>query len=156
MIPALTAAAVALFATAAITDTLRRRIPNLLCAALALLGLVRIVGTLADGTGTGLQTAADLAAALAVFAAGALAFRFGLLGGGDAKLLAAGTLWLGAASLGPFLLTTVLAGGILAVGFVIAQFARRAATADRAASSLPYGIAIAAGGILTSTGVLWT
>jgi prepilin peptidase CpaA len=156
MIPALTAAAVALFAAAAVTDTLRRRIPNLLCAGLALLGIVRIVGTLADGTGTGLQTAADLAAALAVFAAGALAFRFGLLGGGDAKLLAAGTLWLGAASLGPFLLTTVLAGGILAVGFVIAQVARRAATADRAAFSLPYGIAIAAGGILTSTGALWT
>jgi len=155
MIPALTAAAVALFATAAVTDTLRRRIPNLLCAGLALLGLVRIVGALADGTGTGLQTAADLAAALTVFAAGALAFRFGLLGGGDAKLLAAGTLWLGAASLGPFLLTTVLAGGILAVAFLIARFAGPA-TADRAAASLPYGIAIAAGGILTSTGALWT
>ena len=34
------------------------------------------------------------------------------------KLLAAGTLWLGAAALGPYLLVTVLAGGLLAVAFL--------------------------------------
>ena len=62
--------------------------------------------------GEGALTAAlDLAAALAVFALGALAFHFGLLGGGDVKLLAAGALWLGAAALGPYLMVTVLAGG---------------------------------------------
>ena len=78
-----------------------------------------------------------------------------LLGGGDVKLLAAGALWLGAAALGPFLLATVLAGGVLAVAFLLAGLLRRRA-AGAAAASLPYGIAIAAGGILVSAGALWT
>jgi len=150
----LTLAAVGLFATAAVTDTRSRKIPNVLPVGLALLGLARMVAALAAGGGAG-AVAADLAAAAAVFAAGAAAFRFGLLGGGDAKLLAAGTLWLGAAALGPFLLATVLAGGLLAVAFLLAGLLRRRAPGT-AAASLPYGIAIAAGGILASAGALWT
>ena len=147
-----TLAAVGLFAAAAVTDSRSRRIPNALPAGLALLGLVRMAAALAAGAGAG-AVAADLAAAMAVFAAGAVAFRFGLLGGGDAKLIAAGALWLGAAALGPFLLATVLAGGVLAVAFVVAGLLRRRGAA---AASLPYGIAIAAGGILVSAGALWT
>ena len=83
----------------------------------------------------------------------ALAFRFGLLGGGDVKLLAAGTLWLGAAALGPYLLVTVLAGGLLAVVFV-AWHLRRRPTRRRRRPSLPYAVAIAAGGILTTAAAL--
>jgi prepilin peptidase CpaA len=150
-----TLAAVGLFAAAAVTDGRSRRIPNLLPAGLALLGLMRIVAALAAGTGIG-PAAADLAAAAAVFAAGALAFRFGLFGGGDAKLLAAGALWLGTAALGAFLLTTVLAGGALALVFLLAGLLGRRGLAGTATASLPYGIAIAAGGILTSAGALWT
>jgi prepilin peptidase CpaA len=144
-----TLAAVGLFAAAAVTDTRARRIPNLLPAGLALLGVARIGAALAAGAGAGM-VAADLGAALAVFAAGAVAFRFGLLGGGDAKLFAAGALWLGAAAVGPFLLATVLAGGVLAVGFLAAGMLR----GPGAGAGLPYGIAIAAGGILVSAGGL--
>jgi prepilin peptidase CpaA len=150
MTPALSAAAIAVFASAAITDSVSRRIPNRLCAILALLGLVRIAVALAGG-----QIAApglDLGAAFGVFALAALGFRFRVLGGGDVKLLAAGALWLGAPALGPYLLATVLAGGALAVLFV----AWRLALPGRAAGpSLPYGVAIAAGGILTTAGGLW-
>jgi prepilin peptidase CpaA len=147
---ALSVAAIAVFAWAAVTDSLSRRIPNRLCAALALLGLVRIAVALVGGelAASGL----DLAAALAIFALAALAFRFGALGGGDVKLLAAGALWLGAAALGPYLLATVLAGGALAVLFVTW---RLALPARAAGPSLPYGVAIAAGGILTTAGALW-
>jgi prepilin peptidase CpaA len=145
-----TLAAVGLFAAAAVTDSRSRRIPNALPAGLALLGLARIGVALAAGAGAGM-VAADLAAAVAVFAAGAVGFRFGLFGGGDAKLLAAGALWLGAGALGPFLVATVLAGGVLAIGFLVARGLRRGG----AAASLPYGIAIAAGGILVSAGGLW-
>jgi prepilin peptidase CpaA len=91
---------------------------------------------------------------VAVFTLAALAFRFGLLGGGDVKLLAAGTLWLGAAALGPYLLTTVLAGGLLAVAFVAWNFTLPK-SAQRLRPSLPSAVAIAAGGILTTTGALW-
>lgn len=149
---AFTLAAIALFAAAALTDTRTRRIPNLLPAALALLGAVRIVVALAAGGGAA-AAAVDLGVTLAVFAAAAVAFGFGLLGGGDAKLLAAGALWLGAGAAGPFLLATVLAGGLLAVGYLVLGWWRRRAGAGDA-GGLPYGIAIAAGGILVSAGPL--
>jgi prepilin peptidase CpaA len=147
---ALSVAAIAVFAWAAITDALSRRIPNRLSAALALLGLARIAVALAGGELA--ASSLDLAAALAIFALAALAFRFGALGGGDVKLLAAGALWLGAAALGPYLLATVLAGGALAVLFVAGRLVLPARTAG---ASLPYGVAIAAGGILTTAGALW-
>ena len=70
------------------------------------------------------------------------------------KLLAAGTLWLGAAALGPYLVVTVLAGGVMAVAFIAWHFARPGA-AQRPRPSLPYAVAIAAGGILTTAGALW-
>ena len=97
---------------------------------------------------------ADLAAAVAVFLIGAAAFRFGVLGGGDVKLLAAGTLWLGAAQAPAFLAMTVLAGGLLALFFIALQLVSR--RGGRTAPVLPYGVAIAAGGILTTGGVPWT
>jgi prepilin peptidase CpaA len=149
----LTLAAVALFAAAAVTDGRVRRIPNPLPLGLALLGLARIAAGLAAGAGV-VAAALDLAAAAAVFLAGAFAFRFRLLGGGDVKLLAAGALWLGAAALGPFLLATALAGGALALALLVVRLLRRP-DADGIAASLPYGIAIAAGGILVSAGAAW-
>ena len=149
---ALTLCALALFAAAAATDARERRIPNALSVGLALVGLARIATALVTGDAA-LPLAADLAAAVGVFALAAVAFRFGLLGGGDVKLLAAGALWLGAASLVPYLLTTILAGGVLALLFI----AWKLVTGGSAKGpSLPYGIAIAAGGILTTGGVLWT
>ena len=60
------------------------------------------------------------------------------------KLLAAGALWLGAAALGPYLMVTVLAGGLMAVVF-FAWHLVQPGGASR--PSLPYAVAIAAGGI---------
>jgi prepilin peptidase CpaA len=149
----LAVSAIALFAAAAVTDARSRRIPNPVSIALAALGLLRIATALVAGEGA-LTAALDLAAATAVFALAAIAFRFRLLGGGDVKLLAAGTLWLGAAALGPYLVTTALAGGLMAVAFVAWHFVLPGSM--RAAQpSLPYAVAIAAGGILTTAGALW-
>ncbi len=150
----LSIAAIALFAVAAVTDARERRIPNWLSVGLAALGALRIVLALAAGSGA-LASMLDLAAALGVFALGAGAFRFGVLGGGDAKLLAAGTLWFGAAALGPYLLITVLAGGVLAFFYIAWQLAVPGRMARENRPSLPYAIAIAAGGILTTAGPLW-
>ncbi len=147
---ALSLLAIALFAAAAMTDMRHRRIPNRLSIALALLGLLRIAIALAGGVGL-VSAGIDLAVTLAVFALGACAFRFGLIGGGDVKLLAAGALWLGSGALGPYLLTTVLSGGLLAVLFVGWQLALPGGRRRRA-PTLPYAVAIAAGGILTTAG----
>ncbi len=146
---ALTATAVALFALAAVGDVARRRIPNALVAALALAGLAR----LGLGFSGGAPLAAlglDLAVALIVFAIGAGLFARGLLGGGDVKLLAAGSLWLGAAATGAFLMATVLAGGLLAVAYL----ALRLLHPSGPKPALPYGVAIAAGGILVTLGLI--
>ena len=94
---ALSLVAIALFAAAAATDLRSRRIPNRLAAGLAALGLLRLLLALVAGAGAA-AVSADFALALAVFAVAALAFRFGLIGGGDVKLLAAGALWIGAPS----------------------------------------------------------
>ena len=119
-----------------------------LSTALALLGLARIALDIAQGA-TLASAASDLAGATLVFGLGALAFRFRVLGGGDVKLLAAGALWLGAAEIGAFLLATALAGGLLALIFVAWQLARPGGSQTRL-PGLPYAIAIAAGGILTT------
>jgi prepilin peptidase CpaA len=146
----LSVCALALFAAAAATDALGRRIPNALSLGLALVGLARIALALATGE-PAWPLAGDLAAAVAVFAVAAVAFHFRLLGGGDVKLLAAGALWLGAAALLPYLTATALAGGALALVFVGWQLAMPGRK-----PSLPYGMAIAAGGILTTGGAIWT
>ena len=143
----LSLAALALFVAAATTDAIERRIPNVLSIGLAVVGLCRIALALADG-GPPVAALADVAAATAIFAAGAVAFGGGYLGGGDVKLLAAGTLWAGAAGLLPFLTVTALAGGILAAAFLAVASLR----ADRRRIALPYGIAIAAGGVLGTGG----
>jgi prepilin peptidase CpaA len=149
----LTLAAMGLLLYAAGTDVACRRIPNWVSLAIALLGTARIVLALTEPAGSGLQAAVDLLAAAAVFAAGAGLFALGWFGGGDVKLMAAGTLWLGAAHAGAFLLATVLAGGVLALAFVIAMAVGRSARGSGRAS-LPYGVAIAAGGILVSAGLV--
>jgi prepilin peptidase CpaA len=56
-----------------------------------------------------------LASGAGLFAAGFALFSLGLFGGGDAKLLAAAGLWFGWPQTLPFLVLTVLAGGVLAL-----------------------------------------
>jgi len=147
---ALSGAAIALFVWAAVSDIASRRIPNRLVALLALVALARLGLEFAEGAGL-VRTASDLALGLAVFALGALLFRFGLFGGGDVKLLAAGALWMGVGSALPFLAGTALAGGALALGLLLwIGLAGR----GRARPSLPYGVAIAAGGVLGTLGGL--
>lgn len=152
MIPVLSATAIAVFLAAAVSDAARRRIPNALVVALILVALARIGVELVAGTGFG-RAAADFAVCLAVFVAGAVAFQFRLLGGGDVKLLAAGALWVGALAAGPYLVATVLAGGALGLGYVLWIFVRRQHDAA-SRPSLPYGLAIAAGGVLTTLGAV--
>lgn len=148
----LASVAVGLFVAAAYTDIRSRRIPNSVSVALALLGLARIAMALIAGE-SALTAALDLAAAMTVFVLAAVAFRFRLLGGGDVKLLAAGALWLGAAALGPYILFTAIFGGVMAILFVgwhlvLPQSMRGVRP------SLPYAVAIAAGGIFVTASIL--
>ncbi len=145
--------AIGLFVAAAADDIARRRIANGFVLALAAAAALRLVLGLASGA-EGVTPIWDLAAALAVFAAGVVAFHAGIFGGGDAKLLAAGALWIGAASVWAFLFATAIAGGVLALGFLIWAPLARKAGAEARRIALPYGVAISAGGILATTGLI--
>jgi prepilin peptidase CpaA len=108
---------------------------------------------LAGGTLSFWSVALALACAIGVFALGALAFAAGVLGGGDVKLLAASSLFAGPALMLDFIATVALAGGLLGIAILAgAPIGSAAPTSDgtlrtRLRGDLPYGPAIAAGGL---------
>lgn len=97
-------------ALAAYLDVLDLRIPNRLTAAMAVSGPVAI---LLAGPNVGAIAPAVLTGAL-VFAVGWGMFELGWLGGGDAKLATAASLWLGPAATLVFVFATALFGALLA------------------------------------------
>ena len=152
---------------AAFRDIWERRIPNRLTGALAALYPVYV---LVSPTPAAWLAAFGLAAV--VFVVGLGLFARELIGGGDVKLLAALSLWAGPEQFVWFMLVTTLAGGVLSLislwyrrwgGLVEMYLAmlglvpasgRAAVSPDGSTASisdrsttLPYGVAIAAGGI---------
>jgi prepilin peptidase CpaA len=116
-------------------------------------------------TASDVSTAAILAAigcAAGVIVFGGVLFSRGWIGGGDVKLLAAAALWAGAGAFPPLLLLTGLIGGLLALFFLTPLGARITAARDprpervsadnprMRGTPLPYGVAIAAAGLLVT------
>src|SRR5690349_15925617 len=93
----------------------------------------------------------SLVCGVGVFVAAAAAFAAGALGGGDVKLLAAVSLFAGPGLIVNFLAVTAIAGGLLGLailaGAPIGQPAGSGPLRARLRSGLPYGPAIAAGGL---------
>jgi prepilin peptidase CpaA len=95
--------------------------------------------------------------ALAVLIATFTLFWLNMLGGGDAKLMAAGALWMGPDHIIEFVAYVTIFGGILAVAMLayrnflpanalpLPAWARRLHTTGE---GIPYGIAIAAAGLM--------
>ena len=150
--------AIGLFTVVAYGDVRTRRIPNQLAAAIAALGLVRML--LAGDPRVALCT---LAAAAGVLAVAFLLFRRGLVGGGDVKLLAAASLLVGYRDLFGFLFLMSLCGALVAFAVLAAaklgpwlrdipapatMSPARKDQGTPARPSVPYGVAIAAAGVL--------
>ena len=125
---------------AAVGDWRARIIPNWLNAAIALLAVPYwwSIG-LPLWPGMALQVALGAA----VFALFAIAFRFGAMGGGDVKMAAALALWLPFAGVVKLLVIMSIAGGVLTLAMLAAHRMAKAAGQPE----IPYGIAIAFGGI---------
>lgn len=108
---------------------------------------------LADGALTLGELGLAVLGAVGVFGIGAVAFALGALGGGDVKLAAAASLFAGPSLLLDFAAVTAMAGGVLGVailsGAPIGPVAPAGNSTVRARlrGSLPYGPAIAAGGL---------
>lgn len=103
------------------------------------------------------DAAIQIGVALAVFAALAVTFYLGMMGGGDVKLAAALALWFSPGSTVKFLVIMSLAGGLLTVVVLILHRhnARRARAEVKtedgekeiAKPEVPYGVAIAIGAL---------
>jgi prepilin peptidase CpaA len=154
----------ALLVLAACHDAIARTIPNWIPASLALVALVEMLRSQAAWSGL-------LAAAL-LFAACVSLWRFGWLGGGDAKLLGAIGLLVPPGRLFGTVTMIALAGGVLALPYIAcrgrigrparvrpAGLAARAVRAERfrlrRGGPLPYAIAIAVGTGCTLLGGLF-
>jgi prepilin peptidase CpaA len=156
-----------LLGLAAFKDICERRIPNRLTGALAALYPVYVLVS-----PTPVAWAAAVGLAFVVFVIGLGLFARELIGGGDVKLLTVLSLWAGPEQFVWFILVTTLTGGALSLfglwygrwagliephlatlGFATtsgpAPVSPDASASGSAARSttLPYGVAIAAGGI---------
>jgi prepilin peptidase CpaA len=91
---------------------------------------------------------AALSAGFGLLAVGSALFFAGIWGGGDVKLTAAVGVWVGWAGVPDFLLFMALAGGALALLILALRPARRLLPWLAAERGVPYGVAIAAAGLL--------
>ena len=107
----------ALLITASAFDLFRFRIPNVIPLALVVLFVVK----LPSATGP-LPWHDHLAIAMLVLVLGFVAFAAGVIGGGDAKLMAALALWFGPLPLPAFLAVTGIGGGLFALAMLAARW----------------------------------
>lgn len=162
----------ALLVAAAVEDVRGLTIPNRIPLGIIILYPAYVLSASGpvDWTGSAVLAAVALVVGFIIFARG-------YAGGGDAKLFVAGSLWAGPSLFPTFLMVTAIVGGAIALGmlahrrFARAMQERAAGTAERAEGvagwhsvnpmirvyaalasvgsrrDLPYGVAIAAGGI---------
>lgn len=149
----------ALVLVGAVSDIISYKIPNVVVLTIILLFPVYVLVT---------PTEVDWLLSLAVFAGamvvGMLLFRFGVFGAGDAKLVAAILLWADP-GMAPFaVFVASLVGGVAAVIMITpARFFIASALSSLGQKSLgdkvlahnmPYGIALAAGGLFVTWDLL--
>ena len=137
---------------AAVSDATRFVIPNTV-----------VVGVLALFCGAAVMLPFEIrwefhvGALVAVFVVGLVAYRFKALGAGDVKLISALALWTGFEHLPTLMLSIALAGGALALVLIVSRIAcylpklepALRARVFRTGAKIPYGIAIAIGGIVS-------
>jgi len=130
-----------LLVSAGIEDARIREIANWKNAAIALLV---VPFWIASGLPLWPDIALRIGIALGVLAVFAAAFHFGMMGGGDVKMIAALALWFPFGQLVTMLIVMSLAGGAITLLMLIDKWARR----NGSPPEVPYGIAIAIAALL--------
>lgn len=138
------------------TMTIPNRIP---------LALVAGFACLAPLAGMGWETLAfHVAVAAAMLVIGIGMFAAGWMGGGDAKVFAAASLWMGLEHVYEYLMVSAIFGGILTLFMLFMRtFPLPAGLAGHkwmtrlhdAGTGVPYGIALAAGGLAVYPYIGW-
>ncbi len=144
---------------AAASDCRNLTVPNRF--SLALLALYPSFVVASDGS---IDWLGGLFYAAAAFAVGFVLFAFRFCGGADVKLFAAVTLWAGPALFMQTVFYTAVTGGLLAVALWVRHRMMRAATPaffffvtsdpSFGKQSMPYAVAIAAGGLYVALQLL--
>ncbi len=151
---------------AAFGDIRRYIIPNRISLAIILLYPLFILGQVMDGTALGsVPWLASILTALGVLVFFTILFAFGLMGGGDVKLFAAVSLWTGPLYTLEFLFISSISGGVLAL---LVHYRNRLTNKKQAPvpvpvqgpaagktmiapAKVPYGVAIAIGGLFIAS-----
>ncbi len=143
---------IGLLCWAAFSDFLKFIIPNQVCVAVAALYPLYVLAAVSD-----VDWAGGIACGTIVFALGFVFFALRLTGGGDVKLLSAVSIWAGPTLVLPFLAVTAFAGGVVSLATLIRVLPGRLRPAGRIGFSMretpamrervPYGVAIAVGGV---------
>lgn len=130
---------------AALSDVRTFTIPNRYTAAVALLYPVHALSS-----ATPVNWLMAIVIAALVLLVGAAMFARGVLGGGDAKMLAAATLWAGPELAPAFIIFTALAGGVVSMAILVrARYGWVFGLAEPDTKlTVPYGVAIAGSGLL--------
>ena len=155
----------ALMIWAAISDIRHYILSNKLCLSVALLYPFFIGALFINNALPEIQYIAySVGISLIIFIILLTLFAYGLIGGGDVKLIPAVTLWAGPALTLKFLLITILCGGIVALLIICFQYIRKYPTKAKSSekinfsmskssesenmkNNIPYGIGISAGGL---------
>ncbi len=141
---------VAMLLAAAISDLRAYRIPNALPAILMLLfGVAQIMDSSAAVPWSNL---AHFGISLIV---GMFLFSRGWIGGGDAKLYAATALWFAWNGAVTLLVFTTISGAVLAAAFIAARLLGLRKNIPKKDRRIPYGVAIAIGGVVSASFVGW-
>jgi prepilin peptidase CpaA len=130
----------ALLVAAAHCDWQSRRISNRLNGAIAVLA---IPFWLSLGLSLWPDIALQLGLALGLFLVFAMLFQFGMMGGGDVKMIGALALWFPAGAVLQLLVVMALAGGVLTIVMIV----RKRLSKSASEIEVPYGIAIAFAGL---------
>jgi prepilin peptidase CpaA len=142
------------FTYAAVSDVRDYRIPNTCSIVLALLYAVHVWQAPRE-----IIVGAALIVTFAAFTVCMVFYTMKRLGGGDVKLITVASLWAGPALIADFIVVTALAGGVLSLVYITHFFIAPALGFDHGGArgdhenpltmKLPYGVAIAAGGLVT-------
>ena len=143
---------IVLLSAAAFSDVRKLTIPNSYCLGIAVCFAFFVLTSPQPVDWLG-----GLAVGGILLVVGFVLFTTGKVGGGDAKLLAATSIWAGPELFVEFILLTALTGGGMAILLYLhhrwsrspslAALAATEASADFAQKPMPYGVAIFAGGI---------
>jgi len=135
---------------AAIEDFVRLKISNLTC-------LVVLIGALVAMTlhGFSIDLWQNALVFVVLLAAGIPLFSTGKMGGGDVKLMACVGLWVDISDGITLLVTTLVAGGVVALLYLASRLLPSSGPRESIKSrQIPYGLAIVAGASLVFVGQL--